>query len=128
VGTFRYPVEVGDFEGTQFRALEALVDTGASYTSVPSDILAELGIEAQEERPFVLANGERVNYGLAWVRLRLDGREEPSLVIFGATGSLPLLGAFTLEGFGLGVDSANRRLVETPGYLVGLLTAADSFQ
>jgi predicted aspartyl protease len=112
---------VGDFEGKRFETLEALVDTGATYTSVPLEILYGLGINPQEERPFLLANGERVLYGVAWVRLRIDGREEPSLVIFGDPGSQPLLGAFTLEGFALGVDSVNQRLVPTPGYLVGLL-------
>jgi len=121
MGKFRYAVEVGDFEGKRFEALEALIDTGATYTSVPMEILYDLGVHPQEERPFLLANGDRVLYGVAWVRLRIDGREEPSLVIFGDPGSQPLLGAFTLEGFALGVDAANQRLVPTPGYLVGLI-------
>lgn len=120
MGTFRYEIAVGDFEGRQFETVDALVDTGATYTSVPADILERLGISPQEQRPFILANGQQVNYGLAWVRIRLDGREEPSLAIFGESGSQTLLGAFTLEGFGLGVDSVNQRLVETPGYLVGI--------
>ena len=29
----------------------------------------------------------------------------------------PILGAFTLEGFGLGVDPVNRRLIRVPGLL-----------
>jgi len=120
VGTFHYQFEVGDFEGRSFEELDGLVDTGATYTSIPREILERLGISPQEERPFILANGQRVNYGLAWVRVRLDGREEPTMVIFGEVGSDPLLGAFTLEGFGLGVDAVNRQLIPTPGYLVGI--------
>jgi clan AA aspartic protease len=120
MGTFLHPIEVGDPRGQRFETLEALVDTGASYSSIPRNVLARLGVEPEEERPFILADGRRVSYGLAWIRLRLDGREQPSLVIFGDPDSEPLLGAFTLEGFGLSVEPANRRLVPTPGFLVGI--------
>jgi hypothetical protein len=58
---------------------------------------------------------------MAWVRARLDGKEQPTIVIFGEPGSTVLLGAFTLEGFRLGVDAVNRRLIETPGYLVSII-------
>ena len=120
MGTFLYPVEVGDFEGRRFEEVDALVDTGATYTSVPRDTLERLGVEPEEEAAFVLANGQSVTLGVAWVRIRLDDREQPTLVIFGEPGSTVLLGAFTLEGFRLGVDSVNQRLVPTPGYLVGI--------
>ena len=33
MGVFRVPVEIGDLDGTRFERIEALVDTGASYTS-----------------------------------------------------------------------------------------------
>ena len=119
MGTFHYSLEVGDFDGRRFEAVDALVDTGATYTSIPSDVLDRL-VSPHEQRPFILASGERVSYGIAWVRIRLDGREEPTMVIFGNRGSDALLGAFTLEGFGLGVDAVNRQLIPTPGYLVGI--------
>jgi predicted aspartyl protease len=120
VGVFAVDLEYGDFLGKRFESIEALVDTGATYTSIPSDLLAHLGIQPEEERGFVLANGQRAVYGLAWIRVRLVGREQPTLVIFGDPGSEVLLGAFTLEGFGLGVDAVNMRLIPTPGLLVGL--------
>ena len=120
MGTFVYPVEIGDFDGERFEALDALVDTGATYTSVPGDVLDRLGVERSEEAPFVLANGETVNLGMGWARIRLDNREQPTLVVFGEPGSSILLGAFTLEGFRLGVDAVNRRLIPTPAYLVGI--------
>ena len=120
MGTFRHQFEVGDFDAGRFELVDGLVDTGATYTSIPRDILDRLGVSPQEERPFILANGQQVSYGLAWVRVRLDGREEPTMVIFGEPGSDVLLGAFTLEGFGLGVDAVNRQLSATPGDLVGM--------
>jgi clan AA aspartic protease len=121
VGTFHYPIDVGDFDGVRFETLDALVDTGATYTSVPRDVLERLGVSPEEEASFILANGQSVRMGMAWVRTRLNGREQPTIVIFGDPGSSVLLGAFTLEGYRLGVDSVNQRLVETPGYLVGIV-------
>jgi aspartyl protease family protein len=118
VGAFEYSVEVGDFEGRRFEQLVALVDTGATYTTIPRDVLFRLGVTPEEERPFILANGERITYGMAWVRIHLDGREQPSLAVFGEEGIKPLLGAFTLEGFGLAVDPVSQRLVPAEAYLV----------
>jgi aspartyl protease family protein len=120
MGTFRQQIEVGDFEGRRFTTIEALVDTGVSYTSIPRDVLEALRVEATENHRFVLANGQRVSYGMAWVRIRIDDREQPTPVIFGDIGSQVLLGAVTLEEFGLGVDPLNLRLVPVEGYLVGI--------
>lgn len=120
MGAFRRELEFGATEDGEFFEVSALVDTGATYSSLPAEFLARLGVEPSEQRPFILANGQRVSYGIAWVRVRLDGREQPTPVIFGERGSEPLLGAVTLEEFGLGVDPVNRRLVPMPGFLVGL--------
>jgi clan AA aspartic protease len=120
MGTFLQAIQVGDFDGRRFEEVDALVDTGATYTSVPRDTLERLGVEPEEEASFILAKGQSVVLGMAWVRVRLHDREQPTLVIFGDPGSTVLLGAFTLEGFRLGVDAVNQRLVETPGYLVGI--------
>ncbi len=43
------------------------------------------------------------------------GQTLPTLVVFGDEGSIPLLGAYTLEGFGLAADPINRRLVPVRG-------------
>jgi predicted aspartyl protease len=113
MGTFHQRVEVGDLEGRHFEAIDAMVYTGSTYTFLPRDLLARLGVTPDEERPFILAKGQRVSYGMAWIRIRMDGREQPTPVIFGEEASEPLLGAVTLDEFGLAVDSLNRRLVTT---------------
>lgn len=97
--------------------MEALVDTGASYSWIPRDVLEHLGAQPDEERVFVLADGREVRYPMAWVRVKLGDRIQPTLAVFGDTGTDPILGAFTLEGFGLGVDPVNRRLIPVPGLL-----------
>ena len=117
MGTFRVPVDVGDAGATRFERAEALVDTGATYTWIPRDRLERLAIQPDEEREFLLADGRQVTYPIAWVRIRIDGRTHPTIVIFSDPGSDALLGAFTLEGFGLAADPVNRRLVPVPGLL-----------
>jgi clan AA aspartic protease len=120
MGTFRQSLEIGDFTGQRFEPVDALVDTGATYTTVPRDVLQRLGVQADEQRNFVLADGRRVQMDMGWARVRLDNREQPSIVLFAEPGTRPLLGAFTLEGFGLTVDPVNKRLVPAEGYLVGI--------
>jgi predicted aspartyl protease len=63
----------------------------------------------------LLATGETVvrDIGRTWVRI--DGRMEMTIVVFGDDGAPPLLGAVTLEEFGLGVDPVG--LVPVPGLL-----------
>jgi clan AA aspartic protease len=113
----RVHIEIGDTGATRFEGVDALVDTGATYTWVPSDVLHRLGLEPDEEWDFVLADGRTVLYGIAWATVRLDGHTQPTPVIFGDPGTEPLLGVVTLEEFRLGVDAVNQRLIHTPGLL-----------
>jgi len=117
MGRFRVQIEIGDLAGGRFENLEALVDTGATYTWVPRDLLERLGVRPDEERPFVLADGRQVTYPVAWVQVRIDGRTQPTIAVFGDPTTEPLLGVFTLEGFGFAADPINRRLTPVPALL-----------
>jgi hypothetical protein len=48
-------------------------------------LLRALGVPVTGQRPFVLANGQRItrDVGQAWVRI--DGREVMTIVVFGET-------------------------------------------
>ncbi len=118
MGAFHERVEIGDFAGDRFEVVDVLVDTGATYTWIPRDLLERLGVTPEEQRPFVLADGREVTYDVAWVRVRINGRTQPSICVFGELGKEPLLGVFTLEAFSLGVDPVNRRLVPVRGLLL----------
>jgi aspartyl protease family protein len=120
VGTFRVALEIGDPEGSRWETVEALVDTGASYTLVPRHLLLSLGVRTTFRRPFTLADGRQVDCEMAETRVRLDGQTRTTLVIFGEEGAVPLLGAYTLEGFGLAPDPVNRRLISVPGLLMDI--------
>jgi clan AA aspartic protease len=117
VGSFAVPLDIAHLSGGAPERIQALVDTGATYTWVPAPVLERLGIEAHERRPFLLADGREVFYQVGWARAFLGGRSEPTLVVFGDPGAQPLLGVFTLEGFGLAADPVNRRLISVPGLL-----------
>jgi len=118
VGQFRVPIEFASHPAGPFRRIQALVDTGATYTWLPGELLEDLGMTPDEERVFVLADGRERSYGIGWTHVRVAGRKaQPTIVVFGESGSEALLGAFTLEGFGLAADPLNRRLIPVPGLL-----------
>lgn len=91
--------------------IELLVDTGAAYTWIPQPTLEGLGLAAARQQQVRLADGRIVERGFTWVPLTLDGRTEPTPCLMGDGGSEPLLGAVTLEIFGLAADPVNRQLV-----------------
>jgi len=111
MGIFRVTIEVGDLSGERFVEVQALVDTGSSYTSLPASILATLGILPTGQRPFRQADDRVVQKQTGHARFRLNGDEVITLVVFDPTNAEPLLGALTLEAFGLGVDPVNRQLI-----------------
>ncbi len=117
MGTFTVPVEVGSPSGRQFIQVEALVDTSSTYTVLSSDVLGQLGIESIETVSFQLADNRIVEYEVGEARVRLDGRERTTLVVFGNEGASPLLGATTLQLFNLAADATRERLVTVPALL-----------
>lgn len=120
MGAFRVEIEIGDPAGERWEQVEALVDTGASYTWVPADILGRLGIAAQFRREFETADGRVIEREMAVATARWDGQQLPTLVVFGDEGSTALLGVVTLEEFSLGVDPVNRRLMRVRGLAMSL--------
>lgn len=111
MSTFLVTLEVGDPDGSRFESVSALVDTGATYTFLPASLLSRLGVTPHRRMEFEIADGSRMERGFGRTWGRLNGGAEVSPVIFGDEGVTPLLGAVTLEIFGLGVDPVNRRLI-----------------
>ncbi|MDQ7842941.1 MAG: retroviral-like aspartic protease family protein [Armatimonadota bacterium] len=118
MGVFRQVIEIGPSPAGPFRPVEAVVDTGASYTQVPRSVLDSVGLSATEQAEFTLAGGRTVRRGIAEAYVRLGGKVRATLCIVGEDGAQALLGAYTLEGFGLTADPVNKRLVPTTLYLL----------
>ena len=114
MGTFSVGLEVGNLNGGEYAAVEALVDTGASYTVLGSDLLERLGVRQTEQRRFQLGDDSFVEYGMGYAGIRLEGQWGVTPVIFGPAEVSPLLGAVTLQEFGLIADSVNERLIPAP--------------
>ncbi len=117
MGTFNIMLYAGDPERQRFEPVEALVDTGASYTMLPAPLLRSLGVPVTSRRPFVLASGQQITRDVGQTWVRIDAREVMTIVVFGDDAGPILLGAVTLEELGLGVDPLGRRLIEVPGLL-----------
>lgn len=113
MGTFSWPLRISSMEGQLSRDLEATVDTGAAYTTLPGRMLHELGVIPAGQRRFLLADGRRVFMDYGEARATVDGESVATLVIFGEDNAPPLLGAYTLEGLALAVDPVEQRLVPT---------------
>lgn len=117
VGTFSHPITLiaasGDTE-----TLDALVDTGASFTTIPASVLERLGVRPHRSVRRRLADGRTVEWRLGWVTAELDGVRENILCAFGDPDTPPLIGAHTLEAFLLAVDPLEHRLVPLEGLLL----------
>src|SRR2546430_11997114 len=59
------------------------LDTGSTYTWVPRVVLQRLGVTAEEQWPFELADGREVRYPVAWAEVRIGARVQPTIVVFG---------------------------------------------
>jgi clan AA aspartic protease len=104
-------VRVGNpANGHRTEEVSCLVDSGAVYSLIPAKTLRKLGIKSHSTREFVLADGEVIRRRLATATFEYQGQRGDSMVIVGEPGDDPLLGATTLDGFGLMLDPFRREL------------------
>ena len=118
MGAFYLPIELGDEQGTNWQEMDALVDTGASTTSVPASVLRRPGVRpvSTEQFRFVLGEVRELPVGYTWIRFA--GKELMTQVIFNAEGTSPLLGALDLEAAYVAVDPVGQRLIPVDGLLM----------
>lgn len=88
-----------------------LVDTGSEYTWAPAQSLEKIGIDREKKDVlFVMAKGQ-VTRSVGFAIIRLDKHFTVDEVVFAERGDLLLLGARSLEGLNLAVDSRRKKLV-----------------
>ncbi len=89
-----------------------LVDTGSEYTWVSGELLKKIGVKREnKDLLFVMANGQRITRNVGFVIIRIGEYFTIDEVVFGEEGDMILLGARTLEGLNLTVDSRQKKLV-----------------
>ena len=113
LGTFSCPIEIISADGTRSETVDALVDTGSTYTCLPATLLRELGVAPRRRIQSELADGSIVEDTIGEARIRIEGVEMTTIVVFVGEGAPTLLGAYTLEGALLVVDPVRQRLVPT---------------
>ena len=118
MGVFHCTVTVSPVIGADSHVMEAIVDTGASYTVLPGQLLHQLGIQPKRTDAFMLADGTRHEEVVGEARVTVNGRDAVTPVVFGSEGALPLLGAVTMQELNLAVDPKGERLVPGTTYLL----------
>ena len=89
-----------------------LVDTGAEYTWVPAKVLDALGVRREDKQlSFRMADGRRVTRNVGFAVIRVDSHFTVDEVVFGHDEDLSILGARSLEGLNLMVDTQRKMLV-----------------
>ena len=117
MGLFQVQIEVLPADSGLAQTQSVLVDTGASYLTLPRSLLASLGYRVIDRQRVIFATGEKAVWDVAEVRNRLQGRERTVLAFLASDEAPKLLGAQTLETFGLGVDPLGKRLIPVDAYL-----------
>jgi predicted aspartyl protease len=89
-----------------------LVDTGSEYTWISGVTLESVGIKREKKDiQFVMANGTKITRSIGFAVIRVNDSFTVDEVVFAEKGDLILLGARTLEGLALIVDSRKKKLV-----------------
>jgi predicted aspartyl protease len=104
--------------------IEAMVDTGASYSWVSRSRLAALDVRATRRMTFRTIEGRTIERDVAAVFVKVDGRIGGDTVVMAEEGDFEVMGAFTLESLGLAADPVKKILVPTVG--LALLAVAPS--
>ncbi len=110
MGVFVWPLRLDSLDGERSLEVEAMVDTGASYTIVPGRLLEGLGVTPIDKVRLTLADGSQVEFELGEAIATVNERSISTLVAFGDDNARCLLGAYTLEGLRLAVNPVDGKL------------------
>jgi predicted aspartyl protease len=89
-----------------------LVDSNAAFTRVKAATLKQVGMAKEKKNyTFVMANGRHITRAVGFAIIRVGDAVTTDEVIFGEPGDLQILGARSLEGMNLRVDSRAKKLV-----------------
>ncbi len=114
MGHVRIKIKLANFQDWQ-RAVDvddALVDTGATFTTIPRSIAQRLGLQVFGRQRTRTAAGP-IEIDQSYAYLEYDGHSTITPVWISDTYPGVLIGVFTLEGMALAVDPKNGRLVDS---------------
>lgn len=125
MGTFRTTVGVENMaqRGRVIDVPGVIVDTGAEATWIPRRVLESLGITPERSEPYQMADGRILERQVGFAIVHVAGVTAADHLVFGEEEDLALLGARSLEGLNLRVDSRRKQLVSA-GPIVAAAGAA----
>jgi predicted aspartyl protease len=112
-----WEAESGQRTATDVRRVtveNALVDTGAFTLSLPTSIVAQLGLKKTSTRRVMTAAGPREANRYSTCRLTIQGRDAAVDVVEVPDGCPVLIGQIPLDYMDFVVDPANQRLIGNP--------------
>ena len=89
-------------------------DTGATDCLVPKQHLEAIGLVADGERIYALADGSEQRLPITLGRIEFMGEWVGATIVMGDDNSEPLLGVTALESVGIEVDPRNQELRRLP--------------
>jgi predicted aspartyl protease len=114
-----WEVESGQRSPADARAVavrDALVDTGATFVSLPSRLIQQLGLRKLRERTLRTAAGPKLAAMYDAVRLRVQDRDCLMEVVELDDDAPVLIGQLALEAMDFVVDCPGQRLIGNPAH------------
>ena len=113
MGEIKLTIEVGNNQGDTFEPVEVTVDTGSTFSQIPSEVLQRLGVPVLRTLESELADGSVETVQAGETVIRLEGQRITTPVIFAGEGEPSLLGVVALETALLIADPVRGRLHPT---------------
>lgn len=111
MGYVKVKVKIRNIHKPQLeKELELLADTGTIYTIVHRLHLKDLGIESRGKRRFRIADGKVIEREVGAAEVEINGESVYSVIVFGESDDVEVLGVTTLEELGLQVDPVTGQL------------------
>ena len=90
--------------------VELLVDTGSTYSWIPKDRLAKLGIKLKRPWEFKTIDGRVLEREIGEAVMECMGEQATTVVVFAEDSDEKVLGVHALEGLRLEVDPVTKQL------------------
>ena len=109
-------IEVGNQDGGEMMHLDTvLVDTGSAHTVLPVRVLSALHVMPKDTVKIEMAGGKEVEWGVGQANIHIVGHSQTWICpVYFCPEEEFLMGATTLEAFGLMVDPVESMLVQKP--------------
>lgn len=121
MGEIRVPVRVSNpFDASRYWEADFLVDTGATVSSVPVDVLNSIGVDASELAEVFMADGRSALRRVGLASIEVASVKRTTEVIYAPEQTEPLLGCLILEAMGFLVDPLKERLRPRSDLSVGV--------